>query len=312
MKLKHITLTFTLIYSLLWLGTPLYGQNQDSMTETVEEAAAKNLKRKVAIGRFSNETKYGKSVFYNKDNDPMEKQAQDLLVSKLAAADKFLLLERSDLSKLDDEVSLSGQEMVQRLGADYLIIGSITKYGRLTTGKSKMFKKTKTQEAEASVSIRIVDVYTGLIIFSDESSGTASLSTKTVMGLGGRAGFDATLSDKAISAAIDKMVENIIVKCTDSPWKSFILSADQDAVIISGGEAQGLKVGDSLLVKKRGKQVKNPQTGIMIELPGSLVGSVTIASSFGDTPETQASIVSYSGEPLDLENLSNYIIVEEE
>ena len=131
MKLKHITLTFTLIYSLLWLGTPLYGQNQDSMTETVEEAAAKNLKRKVAIGRFSNETKYGKSVFYNKDNDPMEKQAQDLLVSKLAAADKFLLLERSDLSKLDDEVGLSGQEMVQRLGADY---GSVHKVGDLTYG----------------------------------------------------------------------------------------------------------------------------------------------------------------------------------
>lgn len=78
MKLKHITLTFTLIYSLLWLGTPLYGQNQDSMTETVEEAAAKNLKRKVAIGRFSNETKYGKSVFLQQRQRPNGKASTRL------------------------------------------------------------------------------------------------------------------------------------------------------------------------------------------------------------------------------------------
>ena len=39
----------------------------------------KTIKRKVAIGRFSNETKYGKGLFYDKENDPMRKQALDLL-----------------------------------------------------------------------------------------------------------------------------------------------------------------------------------------------------------------------------------------
>ncbi len=29
------------------------------------------LKRKVAIGRFSNETQYAKGIFYDKENDPM-------------------------------------------------------------------------------------------------------------------------------------------------------------------------------------------------------------------------------------------------
>ena len=34
----------------------------------------KTIKRKVAIGRFSNETQYAKGIFYDKDNDPMRKQ----------------------------------------------------------------------------------------------------------------------------------------------------------------------------------------------------------------------------------------------
>ena len=54
----------------------------------------KTIKRKVAIGRFSNETQYGKGLFYDKENDPMRKQAMDILSSKLAASGKFILLER--------------------------------------------------------------------------------------------------------------------------------------------------------------------------------------------------------------------------
>ena len=43
------------------------------------------LKRKVAIARFSNETQYAKGVFYDKDNDPIGKQAVDILSTKLAS-----------------------------------------------------------------------------------------------------------------------------------------------------------------------------------------------------------------------------------
>ena len=60
----------------------------------------KTIKRKVAIGRFSNETQYAKGIFYDKDNDPMRKQALDILSSKLALSGKFILLEREDLDVL--------------------------------------------------------------------------------------------------------------------------------------------------------------------------------------------------------------------
>ena len=78
-------------------------------TVMTDSNAGKGLKLKVAIGRFSNETAYGKGLFYDKANDPMGKQALDILSTKLAAANKFILLERSDLAQLLEEANKNGQ-----------------------------------------------------------------------------------------------------------------------------------------------------------------------------------------------------------
>ena len=267
---------------------------------------AKTIKRKVAIGRFSNETQYAKGLFYDKENDPMRKQSLDILSSKLAASEKFILLEREDLDILVKE---AGDEM-NKIGADYIILGSITEFGRKNEGNQKVFSSTKTQTVEAGVSIRLVEAATGLIIYSDEAKGSADIQTKKVLGFGTSAGYDATLSDKAISAALSQLVDNIITKCMDKPWRSFVLSVEDGAYIISGGASQGLAAGDKFNLYKKGKTVKNPQTGMNVELPGTKIGQVTVLSSFGDTPETELSFCSYEGEALDLANLADYYILD--
>jgi len=264
----------------------------------------KTIKRKVAIGRFSNETQYSKGLFYDKENDPMRKQALDILSSKLASSGKFILLEREDLDVL---VAESGSEM-NKIGADYIILGSITEYGRKAEGEQKVFSSTKTQTVEAGVSIRLVEASTGLIIYSDEAKGFAETTAKQTMGLGGTAGFDATLSDKAISAALSQLVENIINKCMDKPWRSYILSIEDGTYIISGGASQGLAINDTFNVYKKGKTVLNPQTGIKVELPGTKFGVVKVLQSLGDTPETEISLCSYEGDAIDLNSLADFYI----
>lgn len=280
----------------------------ETQTQTQEEGMA--LKRKVAIGRFSNETQYAKGIFYDKENDPMGKQALDILSAKLAASGKFLLLERSDLSSLLEECQ-KGENAASTIGADYMIIGSITEFGRKNTGKNGVFSSQKTQTVEAAVAIRLVDVSTGLIIYSDEAKGSAELTTKTTMGVGGAASYDATLSDKAISEAIGQLVENIINKCTNSPWKTYIISCDADGTLIAGGNSQGIKEGMTFAVKTKGKKVKNPQTGIMITLPGKKVGEAKVLMTGGDTPETEYSFVELSSaETINVDNMGNFIIEE--
>jgi curli biogenesis system outer membrane secretion channel CsgG len=268
------------------------------------------LKRKVAIARFSNETQYAKGIFYNKENDPLGKQATDILSTKLAASDKFILLERQDMDKIIDELNIAGNENYQKVGADYLIIGSITEFGRKNVGDVNAFSRSKTQTVQAGVSIRLVDVFTGQIIYSEEAKGEAETTNKTVMGFGERTDYDATLSDKAISAAISKLVENIINNCTDKPWKSYFLSYDNDGIIISGGKSQGLSVGNVFNILEKGKSVKNPQTGMIIELPGKLVGKIKIDFIGGDNPQNEFSIVSFTEGDIDKQTLNNYYIQE--
>ncbi len=302
-----------LIIALFAVSTIASAQRKTEIVEPVKQVttnAGKGIKRKVAIGRFSNETQYAKGIFYDKENDPMGKQALDILSAKLAASDKFLLLERGDLASLLEEAKKSDNGLAT-IGADYMIIGSITEFGRKNVGKSGVFSSTKSQIVEAAVAIRLVDVSTGLIIYSDEGKGMAELTTRTTMGVGGKADYDATLSDKAISEAIGQLVENIINKCTDKPWRTYFLAYDADAQLIAGGASQGIKIGDTFAVKTKGRKVKNPQSGVMIELPGKEIGTVTVEATGGDTPETEFSYVTYTGgTTIDANKLLDYYIEE--
>ncbi|MGZ0016897.1 CsgG/HfaB family protein [Yeosuana sp. AK3] len=284
-------------------------QNYGSTSTPILTQELKVLKRKVAIGRFSNETQYAKGLFYDKDNDPIGKQAQDILATKLASSGKFLLLERQDLDKIVAEMNTTDVDY-QKVGADYLIIGSVTEFGRKNIGDVNVFNRKKSQIVQAGVSIRLVDVSTGQIIYSEEAKGEAETSTKTVMGLGERADYDATLGDKAITVAITKLVENIINNCMDRPWKSYLLLEDSGNYIISGGDSQGIKKGDKFEIILKGRKIKNPQTGIMMELPGKSVGKIEIMTTGGDTPQSEYSIASLIEGQLDDTDLSKYYIKE--
>jgi len=269
-----------------------------------------SLKRKVAITRFSNETEYAKGLFYDKANDPLGKQAVDILSAKLASTNKFLLLEREDRDKILGEMKISGLDGFQKVGADYILVGSITEFGRKNVGDVKVFSRSKSQIVEAGVSIRLIDVSTGQIIYSEEAKGEAETTNKTVMGLGEKTDYDATLSDKAISAAISKLVENIINNCMDRPWKSYFLAYDENGTIISGGKSQGIHIGDVYDVVEKGKTVKNPQTGMSFELPGKSVGQIKIDMLGGENPQSEYSMVSFTDGNIDKLNLSNYYIKE--
>ena len=282
----------------------------ESQVQEIKKPDELVLKRKVAIARFSNETQYAKGIFYSKENDPIGKQAVDILSTKLASSGKFILLERQDFDKIMEELKI-GETNVQKVGADYLIIGSVTEFGRKTTGDVNAFSRSKTQTVQAGVSLRLVDVSTGQIIYSEEAKGEAETTAKTVMGLGEKADYDATLSDKAISAAISKLVENVINKCMDKPWKSYFLTYENESIIISGGKSQGIKVGDMFAVVEKGKSVKNPQTGMMLELPGKKVGKIKIDFVGGDTPVSEFSTVSFVEGSIDKNSLSSYYIKED-
>ncbi len=285
-------------------------EGSGNVSKTIEQKNDKSLKRKVAIARFTNETKYGQGFFYNENDDRLGKQAMDIFSSKLASTDKFIMLERSDLAYLMKEKQIADFDSLN-IPADYLIVGSVTEFGRKATSDVGVFSRTKKQTAYARVAVRLVDVKTRRIIYTEEGYGEATSEAETVLGLGETAGYDASLNDKVISAAITKLVNNISEKLLDNPWRSYLLSYEDGNYIIAGGELQGIKEGDEFTVYKRGNKVLNPQSNTTVELPGKIVGKIKAVSFIPGDVTTELSVCTQISGEIPLEDFNNYYIQEQ-
>jgi curli biogenesis system outer membrane secretion channel CsgG len=263
------------------------------------------MKRRVAIGRFTNETRYGRTLLRDSDLDPLGKQAADIMTAYLVQSDAFIVLERTDTSKVVQEQGVGG-EGGKLIGADTLIVGSIVEFGRADEGQRGVFKRERNQKAYAKVAIRLVDVRTGVAFHSATGSGEATTSTKTLMFGGSTAQFDGTLTDKALSVAIEDVLEELVNSIAAREWRTDILAVENGQIFISGGEAQGLRPGQTLIVKRMGKEVQSRQTGASMRLPSSVVAHLRVDSNFGSGDLQEGSVASVtegSIEGLPLEEL---------
>jgi len=216
------------------------------------------LKRKIALGRITNETKYGQSLLRDAKDDPLGKQVTDLLSKALTESGAFLVFERPDFSRVVDESRLSGANL-NKIGVDALIIGSLTEFGRKTLGESGFVSSTKKQVAFAKLDVRVVDTTNGHIFFSASGAGEASTESGSVFGFGSQASYDGTLNDAAIRQAVSDLVDRLSNQMSAMPWRTYILEIDSGLVYIGGGKSQGILPGMEFAVMTRGRRVVSPQ-----------------------------------------------------
>lgn len=299
MKLSYPILSVTTMFLISGCATvtkgpvPLeapHSQKVQREAQALTKMPAKTtLKRKIAIGRFSNETNYGRALLRDSNNDPLGKMASDILSSRLVNTGRFLVFERPDVKRLKQENEIVDQQQ-DLVGVDAMIFGSLTKFGRNTTGKRGFMSATKRQTAQAEVELKLVDVKTGHIFFSATGSGEASMESGEVAGYGSQADYDATLNDKAIGAAISDLLNEVCTKLDEREWRTYILKVEGNNVFIGGGQHQGIAMGNKFDVIKRGSTIKSPQTGFNIELPGTKVGEIKVVSTFGNTEADEGSM----------------------
>jgi curli biogenesis system outer membrane secretion channel CsgG len=270
--------------------------------------AAPRYKRKIAVGRFTNETTYGRSLLNDADLDRIGKQASDMLTSRLVMSGQFIVLERPDLVKVQREQQLAGAGNL--VGADTLVMGSVTEFGRSVGGKVGFLSSTKTQLAKAKVDVRLVDVKTGQAYFSATGAGEASTEVGEVAGFGGRSDYDATLNDRAIAAAISDLIDRIVSKLSDRPWRTDILEVQGGQVFVTGGKTQGLRAGDPLLVMEAGQTVKSAQTGFEVALPARQVAALRVLSTFGDSEVNEGSVCEITSGTVEKPALPKLFVIE--
>lgn len=256
-----------------------------------QPAPIPTLKRKIALGRITNETSYGQSLLRDQQGDPLGKQVTDLMSKALTESGAYLVFERPDIGKLQAESQLVNSKL-SLIGVDTLVIGSLTEFGRKTVGESGFVSASKKQVAFAKVDVRMVDATTGLVYFATSGAGEASNETASTFGFGSRASYDGTLNDNAIRQAVSEAVNRLSNEISARPWQTYILKAEGNRLFLGGGKAQGVKPGMQFSVNTQGEQIKSPQTGSMITLPGQVVAQVRVDALFGDNDLNEGAVAS--------------------
>ena len=202
-----VNVSFVLLLSVIILftycatssSTSVKAEKGGSINRSIDNTAP-NLKKSIYVQEFSTEMLANNSTAY-------AKAAQDTIVNMLQASGKFLVFDTD-----------SGNNYTQ-----YKLIGSVNSVASKTTGGSFMGLSSQSTSVEASVTIRLVDSETNQVIFAEEGQGTSKNTSAAlnVMGISVQSsGYDPnSLEIKAIEAAIDSLINNIIEKCNENPWQ---------------------------------------------------------------------------------------------
>lgn len=263
--------------------TPPVNQQAQAKAQQQQQAKAPEsvqLKRKIAVGRLTNETNYGRSLLRSSDDGKFDNKIADMFSQAIVNTNNFLIFERQDLGLLKNETELQNKPD-ELIGVDTLVVGSLTEFGRSTTGERGFLSSSAKQEATATVDIRLVDVATGQVVASVTGTGSSSTEQSRTMGFGSVSGYDGSLNDKAIGAAVNAAVAKMSQLLLENPWSADVLAVEDGQLFISGGEAQGVKQGQTFAVMTKGKKVKSSTTGATITLPGNKLGVMKIAGTFG-------------------------------
>lgn len=174
----------------------------------------------ISIGSFDNRSSFQKGVFSDGD-DRLGSQAKTILATHLQQTNRFNVLNRTNLSALKQEASISGKAQNLK-GASYVITGDVTEFGRKDVGDHQLFGilgRGKSQIAYAKVALNVVNVHTSEIVYSTQGAGEYSLSNREIIGFGGTSGYDATLNGKVLDLAIREAVNNLVQAVDSGAWQ---------------------------------------------------------------------------------------------
>lgn len=279
--------------------------------------SAQQPKKRVAVLNFDYGTVQSTvAAIFGTDQD-VGKGISDLLITQLVKSGNYIVLERSAIDKVIGEQNFSNSyradpataaKIGRVLGADAIILGSITQFGRSdktqTIGGGALGGITgrfgiggiqrRKAKAVVDISARIVDVNTGQILAAAEGTGESTRSGSSLLGAGGGGGsaaggsydmsstnFADTILGEAVHQAVNSLAQQLNQDASQLPTvqrtiSGYVADASGNPLILDVGTKAGVRVGDQLDVYRKIRDVKDPVTGKVIHTIENKVGEVKI------------------------------------
>jgi curli biogenesis system outer membrane secretion channel CsgG len=178
------------------------------------------IKSAVVVGKFDNRSSFMRGLFSD-GVDRLGSQAQIILITHLQQSNHFSVMDRDNMKESEFESGLTGKKKNLK-GANYVITGDVTEFGRKEIGDHQLFGilgRGKTQVAYSKVNLNVVNAETSEVIFSVQGAGEYALSNREIIGFGGTASYDSTLNGKVLDLAIREAVNRLVDGIDKGVWK---------------------------------------------------------------------------------------------
>jgi curli biogenesis system outer membrane secretion channel CsgG len=202
----------------------------------------------------------------------------------------------------------SGSRVGQIRGADLTLMGDIVVFGRddrrnsagggaIVGGAGGAIGGSKGEfKAVVVLDYRIVDAETSEVIGSGEARGESKRTSKGFgaamfvggVGVGGgynmtSSNFGETIIGEATMDAVNKLAENINSagltggsEGREMDLDARVADVSGNSITINAGNAAGLRAGQTFTVYHKGKEIKDPSTGEVLDVQTTPLGTLTI------------------------------------
>jgi len=236
-------------------------------------------------------------------------------LDKVLGEQNFANSDRADAS--------SAAKIGRVLGVDAIIIGSITQFGnddkktdisggsvtRRLGGIGIGGLSRSKASAVCTITARMIDTSTAEILASVQGHGEESKNGTGILGTGGTYGgaaagaldmrsknFRETILGAAVNKAVNDAADGLNQKAGSMPTNVVVIeglvadASPDGTLVLNVGSAAGVKVGAQLLVKRVGKEIRDPANGKVIRRLEDSIGTVTITEV-----DAQSSVGKFSG-----------------
>ncbi len=213
--------------------------------------------------------------------------------TQLVKTQKFTVIERKRIDEVLAEQGRGASGAVDAttaakigriLGVELILVGDITKLGvRQSGGSSYSFGASK-NTLEGAHDVRLVNTSTAEIVFAETAANEDSSFKVRVFGAGGGVDFDETKIDKVFRPCVEELAqkmaagsENLVSSLRGSGGlEAKIANVSGDKIYLNKGASEGIKAGDLFDVFRVGKEIKDPDTGAVLDVEMTLVGRIVV------------------------------------
>ena len=241
-----------------------------------------------------------------RSDSPLSLGATDLMINALLNANRFRVFERAKLDLLLQEQNFqnfsglvdqtTAVKLGKMIGVDAILTGSIT---NISFKKSEGIRigpiKVGKSYAKVVMTIRIIDVTTGEILFStvqEEEASKSGVSGVLPIPIPGGIGFshqEAVDVLSAIELICNKVVLNFVAKMdkktvelSSAPLEGYVVKVESTSsggitqVYINLGVNSGIKIGDEIRIYREGEVILDPKTNEVLDRELDLIAQAKV------------------------------------